>query len=117
MLYAMFGALGLSIFAAIWMAKLLGDAGAYKAAFTIMLFATLGWCMPVFLQVFLLAGFVTIGVQYWEEVKAPFVAWIMTAGAVVAIGYSTGTEDLVEELNSQRQADVPAETAPVGTTP
>lgn len=118
----MFGAFLLSVLAAFWMARLLGNAGAYKQAFTVVLIATLGWCMPLFIQVFLLAGIITVGVQYWEEVKVPLGVWILAAGTTVAVGHMTGEQDLTKVLNSaSAPADVHTsdgkEVDPVSTTP
>jgi hypothetical protein len=69
----------------------------------------LGWCMPLFVQVFVLATFVTISVQWWEDTKPAFIAWGITVAAMFAIGQvGGGTRAMISDLNP---ADAPAEVA------
>lgn len=107
MLYIMFGSLGVSVIAALWMAKLLGSAGAYKQALLVLLIATLGWCAPWIFQVFLAAGLVTIGVQYWEEVKPALVLWVIAAATAFAVGQMSG-EQIGDQLD-QASEKMPVE--------
>lgn len=120
MIYAFFGAFGLSFLALFWMGKLLGDAGAYKQAFLIVFMGTLGWCMPLFLQVFVLAAFVTIAFQYWEETKPAFIAWAFAVVAMLGIGHAAGgSQALLSDLNpvSGPAEVVPVDTESTSTTP
>lgn len=100
MTYLFFGAFIVSFLALLWMAKLLGNAGAYKEAVLIVIMGTLGWCMPLFIQVFVLAAFATIAVQWWEDTKPAFIAWVVAVVTMFAAGHMVGgANELLADLN------------------
>lgn len=113
MTYVFFGAFAASFLALLWMAKRLSDAGAYKQALLVVLMGTLGWCMPVFIQIFVLAAFLTIAVQWWEDTKPALIAWLVAVVATFAAGQMVGgAQEMIQDLNpTQAPAEVTTETS------
>ena len=76
--------------ALLWMAKLLKDATAYKEAFMVVFLGTLGWCMPMMIQIFVLAAFIMLIVQWWEDAKPAFIVWCVAVATMFAVGGRDG---------------------------